>query len=499
MDEQAEPAAKRARLQLSSSSSSAPVPPQAEDSSVIKCPYLDTINRHLLDFDFDKVCSQTLSALNVYGCLVCGKFFSGRGKQTQAYTHSTMTGHHMFINLDTCRIYCLPDNYEVIDSSLDDIKRCVAPTFSVRELQLLDSNTTLARDVHGVAYLPGFCGLNNLKRTDYANVVVHALAHVTPLRDYFLANSDPSLVAASRRYPLVRKFGELLRKMWSKDNFKSVISPHGFVQEVSVASKRRFVIGRQADAVDFLSWLLNTLEKQLHPSSIVDRAFRGAILVETLSRRTHLTRRDEDHDETAEEQGWRRTVAETKFLYLTLDIPPTPLFKDSQGGNVIPQIPLFDVLAKYNGVKLTDSVKAGLQSRKRYVLKHLPPFLVFHFGRFSKNNFYNEKNPTIVNFPVYNLDLADQFAFDPQPPPGTTKYDLVANVCHDLPAGLGKDAQQDPLQFGTYRVHLRQPSSNQWYEIQDLHVSETMPQLIGLSESLLCVYVRRDSGGAAAT
>ena len=40
-----------------------------------KCPYLDTVNRHLIDTDMEKVCSVSLSNLNVYVCLVCGKFF----------------------------------------------------------------------------------------------------------------------------------------------------------------------------------------------------------------------------------------------------------------------------------------------------------------------------------------------------------------------------------------------------------------------------------------
>ena len=39
------------------------------------CPYLDTVNRAVLDFDFEKCCSVSLSTLNVYACLVCGKFF----------------------------------------------------------------------------------------------------------------------------------------------------------------------------------------------------------------------------------------------------------------------------------------------------------------------------------------------------------------------------------------------------------------------------------------
>lgn len=48
--------------------------------------------------------------------------FAGRGQKSHAYTHSVQIGHHVFINLHTLKFYCLPDNYEVIDSSLDDIK-----------------------------------------------------------------------------------------------------------------------------------------------------------------------------------------------------------------------------------------------------------------------------------------------------------------------------------------------------------------------------------------
>lgn len=39
--------------------------------------YLDTINRHMLDFDFEKLCSVSLSPMNVYACLVCGKYYQG--------------------------------------------------------------------------------------------------------------------------------------------------------------------------------------------------------------------------------------------------------------------------------------------------------------------------------------------------------------------------------------------------------------------------------------
>ena len=49
-----------------------------KDSRSYNCPYLDTIKRQVLDFDFEKLCSVSLSKINCYACLVCGKFFQGK-------------------------------------------------------------------------------------------------------------------------------------------------------------------------------------------------------------------------------------------------------------------------------------------------------------------------------------------------------------------------------------------------------------------------------------
>lgn len=45
---------------------------------------------------------------NYYFCFV------GRGNNTHAYTHSVSDDHHVFLNLQSLRFYCLPDNYEII-------------------------------------------------------------------------------------------------------------------------------------------------------------------------------------------------------------------------------------------------------------------------------------------------------------------------------------------------------------------------------------------------
>ena len=42
-------------------------------------------------------------------------------------------------------------------------------------------------------------------------------------------------------------------------------------------------------------------------------------------------------------------TTESPFLFLALDLPPPPLFQDSVEKNIIPQVTLASVLAKYDG------------------------------------------------------------------------------------------------------------------------------------------------------
>ena len=151
--------------------------------------------------------------------------------------------------------------------------RCIAPTYSPADIRALDTNTALARDVHGASYLPGFVGLNNLNCTDYINVILHALSHVTPLRDYMLQDSFLPVAAQdatasynlnmqfSEKYPILRAFADVTRKLWSRDNFKSVISPAEFAHVLSARSENKFAVGRRSEAAELLSWLLNELHK----------------------------------------------------------------------------------------------------------------------------------------------------------------------------------------------------------------------------------------------
>ena len=331
-----------------------------------RCPFLDTINRMVLDFDFEKACSVTGHNFNVYACLVCGKYFQGRGKHTQAYTHALQEGHHVYMNLGDGRTYCLPDGYEVVDSSLSDIQNMLAPAFKPETVSTLDTIPVYSRGVDGSDYMPGLIGLNNIKNTDYVNVVVQSLARVPPIRDFFLLPENYAHV----RSPLVAEFGALVRKVWSPYNFKGQVSPHELLQAIMHASSNKFKIGTQADPMDFLAWLLNALHTALGGtrkpgSSIIHGALQGLVQVTTRKQ-----------NETEEDAG---DVKQLPFLYLTVDVPSAPLFKDALERNIIPQVPLVALLTKFDGS--TEQVSSSSSTHTTIAALHhtrLSPLTTHH-------------------------------------------------------------------------------------------------------------------------
>ncbi|KAK6612830.1 ubiquitin carboxyl-terminal hydrolase [Botrytis cinerea] len=391
--------------------------------------YLDTINRNVLDFDFEKLCSISLSNINVYACLVCGKYYQGRGTKSHAYFHALEVGHHVFINMQTQKVYVLPEGYEVKNKSLDDIKFVSDPTYTKEQVMAMDREAKTSWTLSGKEYIPGFVGMNNIKDNDYFNVVIQALSHVPPLRNFFL------LEDFHNRPELIKRVSILFRKIWNPRAFKSHVSPHELLQEISLKSNKKFNLTTQSDPVDFLSWFLNNLHlalggsKTKPGSSIIQKIFQGKLKVESQA----ITAKADAGDRLRFEDADVKTDV-SRFMLLTLDLPPAPLFQDELERNIIPQIPLTSILAKYDGLKAQEH----LNMRKRYRLLHpLPPFLLFHIKRFSHNKFVDERNPTIVTFDARNLDMSPYIEPDMKHarPGEPIWYDLVANIVHEAVRG----------------------------------------------------------------
>lgn len=454
--------------------------------------YLDTIDRNVLDFDFEKLCSVSLSNINVYACLVCGKYFQGRGPKSHAYFHALDESHHVFINMSTQKVYVLPEGYEVTSKSLDDIKYVSDPRYTRPEVMDLDRRPRTSWTLAGKEYTPGFVGMNNIKENDYLNVIVQALAHVAPLRNFFLLEDFSSAPE------LVKRTSILFRKIWNPRAFKSHVSPHELLQEIALLSNKRFTLTTQSDPVDFLSWYLNHLHlglggtKTKPGSSMIQRVFQGKLRLETQAITTSTTL---SGDRLRFEPSATVTSSLVRFLLLTLDLPPAPLFQDEQERNIIPQVPLTTLLAKYNG---RTAQELNAQRRRHRLVHPLPPFLVFHVKRFSHNKFVAERNPTIVTFDARGgLDVAPYVEPDPAHPSGGEGiwYDLVANVVHE--AVRARDDVADSSsgeEKKTWKVQLRDKATDEWVVAQDLFVDKIRSELLYLGETYLQIWERRREG-----
>lgn len=515
------------------------------------CPYLGTINRNLLDFDFEKLCSCSLTNLHVYACLVCGLYFQGIGKNTHAYKHSLEKNHYVFINLETCKTYCVPENYEIEDASLNDIKYFLKPFYTKKQVEEFCKTPILGKSLDGADFIPGCVGLNNLKNTDYCNVIIQFLCSVVPLRNVLLLMDSKKNNAKN----LIIILSDLIKKMCNPQNFKGVVSPHEFLQAVGIESNKNFKIGKKQDPYDFFCWIINKIykysEKQMQKKNkiqkkgkgdrkrkheaikddnrkkmqkaeenerekeseqeqeqeqekeetnelikwpyeegnIIDYCFDGELLVKTKKESNGLKNENEkkegdgnahsDHEVETYENGTVFKTVKIPFRTLSLTLPNVPIFKNVTESNIIPQVSIFELLTKFDGE--TESTIANEKNPCTLSICKLPKYLIFIIKRFSKNNFFVEKNGTIVNFVMKNLDMKEYIHPKHIEQNPITKYNLIANIFHS-----GTVTQ------GIYKIHVLNQSSNEWYEIEDLHVKPVLPQLILLSESCMQLYQRHD-------
>jgi U4/U6.U5 tri-snRNP-associated protein 2 len=439
------------------------------------CPYLDTINCDTLDnFDFEKRCSISLSEVHVYGCLVCGKYFAGRGKSTHAYAHSLERAHHVFVHLATGKVYCLPDSYEVTqrDVTLTRIRDVLKPQFDERVVRALETDgPQWRRALDGSEYLVGVTGLNSLnKHTDYVNATLQALSRVKPLRRALLLTPN----STAEKPSLWERLSEITKKMWNARNFKGHSSPHEFMQCVRSCSNDAFNVDQTGDAAAFMRWLLNELlmmekkkkkKKKKKVKTENDASYGDAdVVADCFQGQVEIIDGDNSRTTTS------------PFLMLSLDLPPAPLFQDVMEKKIIPQVSL-----EHSLLKKFDGAKADPKTQRRFKITKLPQYLIVNYSRFTKNNFFTEKNPTIVTFPVKNLNLADHIPIpDAELRGGGAKYDLIANVVHDGTPTVG-----------SYRAMVRHDADGNWYETQDLNVTEVLPQQVNLTETYVQIYERQ--------
>jgi len=139
--------------------------------------------------------------------------------------------------------------------------------------------------------------------------------------------------------------------------------------------------------------------------------------------------------------------------------------------NLLVQVNLYTLLSKFDGVQEKEYKTYKDNFLKRFKVTSLPPYIILYIRRFTKNTFFVEKNPTIVNFPISSVDFGEVFGL------GSMQYDLVANIVHE---GQHKG--------GTWRMQMYHKANKTWFELQDLHVKEILPQMLTLTEPYIQIY-----------
>lgn len=422
---------------------------------------LETIDKKKLDFDFEKSCSVSLSNLNVYCCLVCGKYLHGRQSNTPAFLHSVNDGHHVYVNFSNLKFYLLPEGIEIEDKgtleSLNSLRYAIRPTFADSEIAQFPQR---CYDLHGNQYTNGFVGMNDNVKNKAINVALQAISHVLPIRDYLLLGD------LDKECQFMRRLGLIVRKLWSVRLFKPHISAEEFVSFALVNDSK--AAQHMNDPRRCLLWLFDCMSKYSPAlKELAEASCRGKVL-------TTKTMVKAVYDEAQNVKEFIREDSTIEkvlpFWMLTLELPPKPLFKKGLNVNDLPQIRLEELMNKFNG----QQEKQMSHHILKYRVTEFPEYLVLHFDRFDRKAQLpvKDRNQTIVEFPL-------EMEF------GSHRYTLIANIIHVgvKPSGeVGRDEES------RWVIQLYDKRADKWVELDGSRVRARDRELLFLNETYIQIW-----------
>ncbi|SCU98113.1 LAMI_0F13080g1_1 [Lachancea mirantina] len=439
--------------------------------------YLDTINLRNLDFDVEKTCSITLSPLNVYCCLVCGRYLQGRSSNTVAFRHSIEEGHHIFVSMATRAFYALPENHEIAQESahvLKKIDQLIRPSYTQRDIEQYPLK---CYDLNDHAFQNGFVGLNNSACPSYVNAILLVLSHIPQVRNVFLLKGTESF-----ELDLIKKIALMVKKIWSPHLLRAHVSPFEISQQLSLESKKIQTVNRIKNPHDFLIWIIHYITSNIPNNELSEtlvRDCRGVVEIKT--KKIKDVGRDSSRDTKFTEFDGKESSRKTTFWNLSLDLPLMSFLNYENNANDLPQVKLETLLEKFLGQK---DVRAA-DRVSRYKLLEYPKILFILFNRFTKGAKLpiKERNRTIVEFqPELKLD-------------GFT-YRLIGNIAHETMSRQKRgevnqvDEADEVDEESEWKTQLLEPRSQEWFEFGDKEVKPKEKQLLFLSETFVQVWQR---------
>lgn len=423
------------------------------------------INLQKLDFDLPVQCSVNHSTNDVYGCLQCGKFFQGRDQQSPAFKHSIASRtdnlpHNMFVNLVTRKFYWLPRNVKVDIEGiglLTQLQCCIKPSFSK---DMIETFPQLCHDtIDKEEYINGFIGINGNNhsslKTDHISVILLLMAHINPIRDYFLLYQGKY----GQTFELFEIVSLIMKKLWSPTILRPHVSSSKLVDHLMIKYDSVLLKGGVVyNPRTVLLWLINKLTQ---PSADTLKVFKQACqgqLIQLID---------------------KNTTKQIPFWNLTLNLPRSSYFKDGRNVNDLLQIKLEKLVrAKFysNSENGDDSVT--------YQIERLPKYLIIYFNRYDSNM----SNTTKELFPIRNRNQTIvEFSTQMELPKSVSDtklqylYRLQSNIVSQVKAN--SDNSKDDM--NQWKIQLLNKNTNEWYEIHDIKCNKIDPELMFLKETYL--------------
>lgn len=296
---------------------------------------------------------------------------------------------------------------------------------------------------HSVDHIgDGLCGLQNLGNTCFMNSILQCLAHIVPLRDYFISGKFASHLNKTnqKKADLARAFAGLLNDIWNKDSGKNkVVAPYDVKTAIGKCS-RQFSGYNQQDSHEFLIFLLDYLHDSVnqitnppkyveiddsHVSSTDEAAKlwwnnykerNHSIITELFSGQMHSTI-------TCDICG---SVSNNYDPFIGLPVPLPGSRNNSfssglsgtKGGGLNSSVSLEDCLNLFTQSEHLSGMdevycrkcKGHKPSTKTNEIYRAPKILIIQLKRFSQASYRRDKLSTSVKIPKMGLDLTKHMA-----------------------------------------------------------------------------------------
>ena len=323
--------------------------------------------------------------------------------------------------------------------------------------------------------MPGLCGLENLGNTCYMNSVLQCLSINKDLRDYYIEHQSVKHLTENDTKILSIEYYKLLNTLWNNEN--GYVSPKQFHRLIVVMSMKlssgEFRVGRQCDAHEFLTFLLEQLHNTIKKE--ITAKIKGTVkndldkmALESMKCWKLYYEKEYSHIVKLYTGQYCSTVSCTNedikdscnydpFNTLCLDIPNKS------------DITLYDCFEQFTSFeKLIDYNADGNKYYRKIRIFNLPKYLIISFKRFKDN----QKITNFIDFPLVNLELDKYYN-------GYNKnrynYNLMAICNHD--GGVGG---------GHYYAYVKHDTL--WYNMNDSRVSEIPENKIKTSSAYILFY-----------